>query len=86
MHIHNILKKAVDWWQMSDHKNKMNQRHKEVEAIYEKTNNIRKRISALKSSHGWDKKPAEAVPVSESKAKVKSRPGLEDIKAKLRKK
>jgi len=67
---------------MSDHKNMMDQRNKEVEAIYEKTDNIRKRISAIKSSHGWDKKPTEAVP--ESKPAVK--PGLEDIKAKLRKK
>lgn len=81
-----ILKKAINWWRMTDHKNKMEQRKKEVESIYEKTNNIRKRISALKSSHGWDKKPAEAVPVPESKATVKSRPGLEDIRAKLRKK
>ena len=77
-----MIKKAVDWWRMSDHKNKMEQRHKEVEAIYEKTHNIRKRISALKSSQGWDKKPPKAVP--ESKLSVK--PGLEDIKAKLRKK
>jgi len=69
---------------MTDHKNKMEQRHKEVEVIYEKTHNIRKRISALKSSQGWDKKPSEAVP--KPQPAVKSRPGLEDIKAKLRKK
>ena len=79
-----MIRKAVDWLRMSDHKNKMDQRHKEVEAIYEKTDNIRKRISALKSSHGWDKKPTEAVP--ESEPTVKSKPGLDDFKAKLRKK
>lgn len=84
--MNHMFNRLLNWWRMSHHKNKMEQHQKEVESIYEKTNNIRKRISALKSSHGWDKKPTEAVPVQESKATVKSRPGLEDIRAKLRKK
>lgn len=76
-----MIRKALDWWRMTDHKNKMEQSRKEVEAIYETTYHIQKRISALRSSYGWDKKPARSVPEPAA-----PKPDHNALKEKLRKK
>ena len=73
-----IFNRILHWWLMTDHKYKMDQNQKAINAIYEKTNSIRQRIATLQSSYGWDKKPIKNTP--------KAKPELEDIKAKLGKK